>query len=175
MAKSSANSKESISGLPCCSKEMFQAVILYSPLLFNVLNQQMFYSTQQTAAVVFILEVMLCFGGLTGCSNQEVILDKPVQISAPETLEIKGMKWQKEDSIGQQDSDLLKSFFRANPSLVGSPDLNGTPEVYHGAKHRRRFYWVRNTINDTAWTCLEYQAGAFHLIEGQGSPYENPE
>ncbi|WP_339733623.1 hypothetical protein [uncultured Gimesia sp.] len=84
------------------------------------------------------------------------------------------MKWQKETSIGNSDGILLTHYFKSNPSMVGSPELHGTPEVYHGAKHRRRFYWIKNTLNKISWSCVEYKDGSFLLSEGQGSPFHNP-
>ncbi|MBN70629.1 MAG: hypothetical protein CME32_15280 [Gimesia sp.] len=108
----------------------------------------------------------------TACSGEETDQKSPTIVDPPAVLEIDGGHWQRETSIGKSDGDLLAHYFKANPSMVGSPELQGPPEVYHGTQRKRRFYWIKHQINQTVWTCVEYQAGSFHLSQGQGSPFK---
>ncbi|WP_417385732.1 hypothetical protein [Gimesia sp.] len=93
-------------------------------------------------------------------------------VNAPAELVIHGSKWQRESSIGKSDGKLLAHYFQQNPSMVGSPELAGTPEVYHGASQQRRFYWIHSSLNKTVWTCVEYKDREFHFLQGEGNPYQ---
>ncbi|HAH45917.1 MAG TPA: hypothetical protein DCM07_13895 [Planctomycetaceae bacterium] len=82
-------------------------------------------------------------------------------MEAPDELIINGATWQREPSVGNSDGKLLSHYFQLNPSMVGSPELPGTLETCHGARNRRRFYWINQRVEKTAWTCVEYKEGAF--------------
>lgn len=107
-----------------------------------------------------------------GCTPDESASSDSLTVVAPAELVLNGAKWQKEASINESDQNLLSKYFRANPSLIDSPDLHGTPDVYHGAQKQRRFYWIHPMADQTRWMCLEYQDGGFELLEGEGNPYE---
>lgn len=108
----------------------------------------------------------------TACSGEGTDQKSPTIVAPPAVLEIDGGQWQRETAIGKSDGDLLAHYFKANPSMVGSPELQGTPEVYHGTHHKRRFYWIKHQTNQTVWTCVAYQDGLFYLSQGQGSPFK---
>lgn len=122
---------------------------------------------------VLLVTLTVYFSILTGCSSDESPHSQSVVVEAPDELIINGTKWQREYSINNSDGKLLSHYFKSNPSMVGSPELHGTPEVYHGVRNGRRFYWIKQRMENTVWTCVEYKAGTFQLSEGQGNPYEN--
>lgn len=122
---------------------------------------------------LLLLPLIVYFSILSGCSSDESPHSQSAVVDAPNELVINGTKWQRESSVGDSDVKLLSHYFKLNPSMVGSPELRGTPEVYHGARNRRRFYWIKQRMEKTVWTCVEYKEGAFQLSEGQGSLYDN--
>ena len=135
---------------------------LTSPMLVNPL-----LFVRRHLVLHFLLATVL----LTACSGDEADQKSPTIVDPPAILEIDGIQWQRETSMGKSDGDLLAHYFKANPSMVGSPELQGIPEVYHGTHHKRRFYWIKHQTNQTLWTCVAYQDGSFHLSQGQGSPF----
>ena len=119
-----------------------------------------------------LLFLLLGLSTTAGCTSDESSSSESLPVEAPAELLLNGKKWQKEVSINQSDQNLLSQYFQANPSLIDSPDLHGTPDVYHGAQNKRRFYWVHPMAERTRWICLEYQNGGFELLEGEGNPYQ---
>ncbi|MFK7777020.1 MAG: hypothetical protein QM501_02705 [Gimesia sp.] len=110
---------------------------------------------------------------MAGCSGGDSSEIVPITIQSPEVFEFEGMKWRREDSLGQADTKLLSRYFKMNPSMIDNPVLEGTPSVYHGVRNRRRFYWVKGTANQPIWLCVQFEKGTFQLLEGRGNPYEN--
>ena len=109
-----------------------------------------------------------------GCASDHSQQDAPVAlVTPPETLQISGMKWQREDTLGAKDARLLTHFFKTNPGITGNPVIKGTPVVYHGAKQRRRFYWSSQTAAQPVWVCVKYEQRSFEIIEGAGNPYSS--
>lgn len=126
--------------------------------------------------VYFLFHCLLPFVGIVlaaGCSEDVASEIIPVTIQPPEVFEFNGVKWRREDSLGQSDTRLLSRYFTMNPSMIDSPIMEGTPTVYHGARNRRRFYWVSGTATQPIWLCVQYEKGAFQFLEGHGSPYGN--
>lgn len=138
----------------------------------NALTSPMPVNSQLIVRRPLVLLLLTAPALWTACSGEGTDLKGPAIVDPPAVLEIDGVQWQRETSIGKSDSDLLGHYFKANPSMVGSPELQGFPEVYHGTQRKRRFYWIKHQINQTVWTCVEYQDGSFHLSQGQGSPFK---
>lgn len=109
----------------------------------------------------------------TSCTEDNVSETSAVKIQHPDVVEIDGVKWQRESSLGAADTKLLSRFFELNPSMGDSPNLTGSPTVYHATKKRRRFFWINESATEPIWTCIAFSNGKFHLQEGQGSPYQD--
>ncbi len=132
-----------------------------------------FFQQTDPMTRVLLVPLIVYFSIFSGCSSDESPHSQSPVMEAPDELIINGTKWQRESSINNSDGNLLSHYFKSNPSLVGSPELHGTPEVYHGTRNQRRFYWIKQRMEKTVWTCVEYKKGSFQLSEGQGSPYVN--
>lgn len=108
---------------------------------------------------------------LAGCAGEPAVEFSPVVIQPPEVFESDAVKWRREDRLGDSDTRLLSRYFQQNPSLIDSPAFTGVPILFHGTKHRRRFYWIKETAGKPTWVCVQYARGRFHFLEGNGNPY----
>ncbi|MCP4781984.1 MAG: hypothetical protein GY903_05545 [Fuerstiella sp.] len=105
-----------------------------------------------------------------GCQSELVPLPE-VTVSIPDEFKVGGTAWQKQTTPQQADTDCLSNFFARNQDLVGSPEFEGQPTVFHAGKRDRRFYWLHSSIDGVHWQCVEFKNRRFSVTDGTESPF----
>ena len=109
---------------------------------------------------------------LSSCSSEShAIPASSDPIVVPEMIDEDDTQWNKVDSLTQQDTSRLKSYFQNNPSVAENSIIHGTPLVYEAGSKRRRYYWVRPGIDGAEWLSLEFNGRNVKLENGNGPPF----
>lgn len=106
-----------------------------------------------------------------GCGTEPQPMPE-VSVNAPDKFSANGVRWEKEPSVQQSDNECLSKFFSRNQGLVGSPEFEGQPVVFHSGKKDRRFYWHSAAVDGASWQCVEYRSGKFSVSNGTEDPFQ---
>jgi hypothetical protein len=112
---------------------------------------------------------------VSGCgySSDHVQELTPVRITAPSHWNSGNTAWQQCPVVSESDQRLLDDFFRRHPAFSGSPEFMGEPMGFSSGTANRRFIWLRETPNGTAWSCIEFVSGKFLTSNGEGIPWQS--
>ena len=112
---------------------------------------------------------------VSGCgySSDHVQELTPVRITAPSHWNSGNTAWQQCPVVSESDQRLLDDFFRRHPAFSGSPEFMGEPMGFSSGTANRRFIWLRETPNGTAWSCIDFVSGKFLTSNGEGIPWQS--
>lgn len=106
-----------------------------------------------------------------GCGGQSTTAIPVASWTVPESFSGGKFTWTRMPELTKADEDLLNRFFRNQPQFTGSPELEGTPLVFHSGKSDRRFYWIRPGIEGPVWFCILFENNRLDTISGNGDPF----
>ena len=106
-----------------------------------------------------------------GCSESDGGLDVHSTTDPPAEVSFSGASWHRGSQLTPEEQNLLVDWFRQNPDVVGSPELEGNPVVYRAENDDRMFVWTYPAVNGGGWTRLLCRSGSFQQDTGSGSPF----
>lgn len=118
---------------------------------------------------LFAVAIPLCLVvNLVGCDQP--LPASSFTITQPETIEVDGEQWKKEEWGGKIEAKLDKHF-RKTPQLAENPALNGDAVCYSSGS-KQRVYWLSSIEGACQWAMIEFKGSrGSQLTEGSGAPF----
>jgi len=115
-----------------------------------------------------VLLIGLLSAGCGGTPAQSVTAPN---IVLPQTYTATGKTWTLTPAMVKTDEELLTTFFENFSNYQGSTDFEGPPTMYATGINDRRFFWLRGSTDEPAWSCIHFEDGEFGITEGTDNAF----